>query len=255
MPNTVVFVSPVRNAEKYVGKCLKSIIKQNDPNWKAIVVDDCSTDNTGKIIKETVGKSNFADKFTLVFNKRRRGMLYNIDNAITNYTDDPNAIIAILDGDDWLNGRDVVSTLLEAHKHKDIVWSQFKFLSTGKPGFSREIPKYCIARSYPWVSTHLKTFKKNIFDSIDKRYFLDKQGNYYRASGDLALMLPMLEKVPFNKRMFLDKILYVYNDENPLNEHKKPPKLQLYLEMEIRKKRRPLFYYGKILNKALNFVG
>jgi len=36
----------------------------------------------------------------------------------------------------------------------------------------------------------------------------------------------------------MDKILYVYNDENPLNDHKKNKDLQIATDMEIRRKPR-----------------
>ena len=42
-------IVPVFNAEKYLEKCLNSIIKQSYKNFQVKVVDDCSTDSSYEI--------------------------------------------------------------------------------------------------------------------------------------------------------------------------------------------------------------
>ena len=39
-------IVPVFNAEKYIEKCLNSIIKQSYKNFQVKVIDDCSTDSS-----------------------------------------------------------------------------------------------------------------------------------------------------------------------------------------------------------------
>src|ERR1700688_1332321 len=56
----VSIVVPARNEELKVERCLKSLVKQDYPNYEIIVVDDLSTDHTGEIIKE------FAQKYPLI---------------------------------------------------------------------------------------------------------------------------------------------------------------------------------------------
>lgn len=45
----VSVIIPVYNIEKYIGKCLESILNQSYDNWEAIVVNDGSTDSSLKI--------------------------------------------------------------------------------------------------------------------------------------------------------------------------------------------------------------
>lgn len=45
-------IVPVYNVEKYIRKCLDSILSQNISNYEIILVDDGSTDNSGKICDE-----------------------------------------------------------------------------------------------------------------------------------------------------------------------------------------------------------
>ena len=46
------------NAEKYVSECLDSILAQTFTDYEVIVVDNCSTDNSAKIVE------SYAPKFT-----------------------------------------------------------------------------------------------------------------------------------------------------------------------------------------------
>ena len=51
-------IIPMYNAEKYVSECLDSILAQTFTDYEVIVVDNCSTDNSCKIVE------SYAPKFT-----------------------------------------------------------------------------------------------------------------------------------------------------------------------------------------------
>ena len=42
-------IIPVYNTEKYLRKCIKSVINQKHENTEIILIDDCSTDKSFKI--------------------------------------------------------------------------------------------------------------------------------------------------------------------------------------------------------------
>lgn len=53
MKNPLVSVlMPAYNAEKYIGEAIESILNQTYKNLELIIIDDCSTDDTWKIIQE-----------------------------------------------------------------------------------------------------------------------------------------------------------------------------------------------------------
>lgn len=54
----VSIITPVYNAEKYVSKCIDSVIGQTYSNWEHILVDDCSSDDSTRIINEFALKDN-----------------------------------------------------------------------------------------------------------------------------------------------------------------------------------------------------
>lgn len=46
----VSIIVPVYNSEKYIERCIVSVMKQTNPNWELIIVDDGSTDKSADII-------------------------------------------------------------------------------------------------------------------------------------------------------------------------------------------------------------
>ncbi len=48
----VSIILPARNEEKFIGECIKSLLKQDYKNYEILVVDDSSDDSTAKIIKK-----------------------------------------------------------------------------------------------------------------------------------------------------------------------------------------------------------
>jgi cellulose synthase/poly-beta-1,6-N-acetylglucosamine synthase-like glycosyltransferase len=47
----VSVILPARNEEKYIAKCLDSLINQSYPNFEIVTVNDSSSDRTGEIIQ------------------------------------------------------------------------------------------------------------------------------------------------------------------------------------------------------------
>lgn len=67
----VSVIIPLYNAEKYVGECLDSLLEQTFQDFEVIVVDDCSTDNSAKIVESYAPKFN--GRLTLTIMERNTG--------------------------------------------------------------------------------------------------------------------------------------------------------------------------------------
>ena len=52
MQDKISIITPSWNSEKYIKKTIESVQNQTYSNWEMIIVDDCSTDNTVKIVQE-----------------------------------------------------------------------------------------------------------------------------------------------------------------------------------------------------------
>jgi glycosyltransferase involved in cell wall biosynthesis len=108
-------IIPLYNNDKYIKRCLQSIINQSIKNIKIIIVDDGSTDDSLHIIRWYVQRYDFIECYT----SRRQGpgMARNIGitNCLTKY-------ITFIDSDDWidLNAYEKCLDLLECNPQCDI---------------------------------------------------------------------------------------------------------------------------------------
>ena len=85
----------VYNTSKFLKRAINSVINQTYKNFELIVVDDCSTDNSTKIIKKI--KNNKIKKF---FFKKKIGRIEALNFALKKSTGE---YVAILDSDDLSN--------------------------------------------------------------------------------------------------------------------------------------------------------
>lgn len=101
-PEVSIIVS-IYNTENYLRRCIDSILTQSFENFELILVNDESTDNSGKIIDEYKSK----DKRIKVIHKENGGQgsarNRGLDIAKGNY-------IGFVDSDDWIH-RDVCINL------------------------------------------------------------------------------------------------------------------------------------------------
>lgn len=91
----VSVIIPMYNAEKYIEETVESIIAQTYRNWEVVIVDDCSTDFSCKIV-ERFKKVNSRIKL-IKLNINFGGPAYPRNIGLDNITGD---FIAFLDADD-----------------------------------------------------------------------------------------------------------------------------------------------------------
>ena len=238
LENKFIIIVPVYNAEKYIEKCLDSILTQDYKNYRLVVVDDCSTDNTYKIINDVHGKYNYS--FTIYKTKDRLGSpIANFIKGVDLISNDKEDILVTVDGDDWLYGNDVLNYLNEVYQNEEIymTYGQYEPLSKSYSHYCKPIPDTRIyRRGGQWLASHLRTVKRKLFDRINKEDLKQKDGGYYKFAGDTAYIYPIIEMAGQKHIKFIDKVLYIYNDLNPANEMKVNMKKQLDSAKEIREK-------------------
>lgn len=108
----VSIIVAVYNIEKYIGKCIESLIAQIYRNIEIILVDDNSNDRSGIICDEYKRKDQRIKVLHHVKNTRQSGVRNTgLENATGEY-------IVFVDGDDWL-ANDFVSYMLKVIKISD----------------------------------------------------------------------------------------------------------------------------------------
>lgn len=104
-PKVSILVA-IYNIEKFIGRCIQSIIDQDYENLEIILVDDCSSDASGKICDDFAAK----DSRVLVVHHETNTRLPGVRNSgLEKATGE---YIVFVDGDDWL-ASDFVSYMLK----------------------------------------------------------------------------------------------------------------------------------------------
>ena len=223
MNNHFIVIVPFYNVSKWIQYNIASIMKQTYVNFDCYLIDDLSTDNTCELIDNMIVGDN---RFHLIKNKIKKLALRNIFDAIEFANPNPEDIIVTLDGDDWLYSKDVLEHLNNVYNEKDcwLTYGSYAEFPSGNRGkFARQIPQQIVEqklfRKAPWCSSHLRTFKHHLWKKIKHKDLLDTDGNFYKMTWDLSFMFPMLEMAgPL--ACHIDKMLYCYNRQNPLNDDK-----------------------------------
>lgn len=231
MDNHFKIIVPLYNVEKWIKRCLRSIKLQTYKNFECIIIDDISTDNSANIIAEEIKNDS---RFRLIVNKEKKYALRNIYDSLKEVKPNDDDIIITVDGDDWLAGKDVLSYLNDIY-NKNNCWmtygSYIEYPSKIKGKFAKQLPQEIILsnsfREYEWCTSHLRTFKHFLWDNIKKEDLINPNTNkFIKSAWDLAFMFPMLEMSGL-RSLYIEKPLYIYNRENPLNEDKIDHKTQL----------------------------
>lgn len=213
--NRFVFVAPVFNASETVQQMLWSIAGQTYDSWKVILIDDMSTDNTEQIV------DNFAhmcassnchrrfdrDQILLIKNTEKKWEVANVLQGLA-LCDDQD-IVCRIDGDDWLTDLDSLMILNTLYNQTgaEALWSAHRWGYSDR-NISGPLPPRADVYRHPWVSSHLKTFRKHLINNVKDENFRGDDGEYVRRAGDQAVYLPILHNT--QKRGFVPRVFYHY---------------------------------------------
>lgn len=239
----ITIVSPFYNCANYISQCILSVASQDYDNYKHILIDDCSTDNTLSVVKSTIADLplELQNKFIVISNKSNQGAVKNqIDNIRKLKTDD---IIMLLDGDDSLINDNTIFSYYNAIYDGSTeftygsCWSvvdNIPLISQPYPESIKKSGKYR-THHFNWILpyTHLRTFKKSLLNDMDDSSFKDYDGNWFKAGGDGSVFYSLIEAADPDKVKCLQDIVCNYNDVNELNDYKVNSEIQTKNAKEI----------------------
>ena len=185
----VSVIIPCFNGEKFIGEAIESVLNQTYQNWELIIVDDGSTDNSKKIIKQYC----IADKrIHYIQNKKNKGIpsTRNTGIKISN-----GEYIAFLDQDDlWM--KDKLDLFIREFNRYDtkvgIIFSDIEIV------FADDI----IRRNYKKVNYYK-------IQKLNKRNFIKK---LFTENFIITPSQVILRKECFNKLGLLDERLHGGDD-------------------------------------------
>jgi len=220
-PANYVVIVTVRNGEKWIARCLESIRRQTVDNWTCVVVDDVSTDRTADIAEEFCKDP----RFSVQRNTERRYQAYNTVQAAREYAEDPEDVVMLIDGDDWLLNDRAFEVIRAAYMEG--AWMTYGCLveSEGAPtrfGFyPRHIAKASRFREHVWCATPPRTFYRFLLDELKDDDFTI-EGKWPAMAGDVCVYTPIME-LAAERAVGIKEPIYVYNVETPDSEHKIDP--------------------------------
>ena len=236
-------ITPAYEVEDFIENALNSVFNQDYDKFEYIITDDCSEDGTVEKIKEFIKKNDCGDYFRLVQNDENVGALCNQYTMVQEMAADDEDVVIILDGDDWLANDFVLKKLNEVYE-KEECWLTYGSYVRHPDGtkssfhvseYSDEIKKSGGFKEDPqWRASHLRTFKYKLAKKVEKEDLLDEDGLFYSMCADLAMMYPLMEMAR-EKVFFVEDVLCVYNEENPINDHKIDRQYQIDTGERIKK--------------------
>ncbi len=240
--HNIIVIIPSYNNIQWYERNVRSAITQKYRNFEIIYIDDCSQDGTGEAVERYIASAQNAcpAKITLIKNTQRHGALANLYTTIHACHDE--AIIVVLDGDDWFAHDRVLTIINSVYKgrHVWLTYGQHRLYPSKRRGICKPYADTVVnANAYreeEWLASHVRTFYAGLFKHIKLEDLLYESA-FFPMAWDLACMLPMLEMAGGNYT-FINDILYIYNNDNVLNDHKINEKLQVQLAGTIRSRPR-----------------
>lgn len=215
----ITIMTTLYNAEKYIKTCIDSMKIQKE-EFHCYITDDISTDNSVKIVENEIQNDN---RFTLIKNTRKMyqpGNYFQISKL--NIPDD--SVVVTLDGDDWFSDENVLTRVKSYYSNPRTMMSFGQFVSFDgvnySIGFTQKPSSLEHIRHMPWTTSHLRTFKMELFRKIREEDLISPTGNYWEVTGDQAIIFPMIEMCSDDRIHFTNDINMVYNNANPINDHK-----------------------------------
>ena len=208
-----VFVTPAFNCQESIGQTIFSVVAQSYDNWRMIVYDDLSTDQTAQVVEDISRSLNLGSQLSVVSRTEKFGEVRNTIDAVKSIDD--NEIVCRLDGGDWLTENDALHIIDHVYKAEDpaVLWTMHRWAYTTKNISGPLSTPTANVYEHPWVSSHLKTFRSNAMNDINIENYKGESGEWITIGCDQAIFLPMMHKALLDarKRLFLPLVCYHYN--------------------------------------------
>ena len=200
------------NIEKYIQRCIESVVNQSEREIEIIIVNDGSTDNTLNIIN----KVNELDDRIIVINKKNQGL---IEARKTGLKYANGEFILFLDGDDWLENNCIEELYKTANDKKaDVVlYNAYMVYDDRKEIFDTFIEKFIDdIKKNPVKNLLLLNISPTIWSKFIKKSFLEENNIEFPQNISYAEDLAAVLNIFINKPKIVcnEKRFYNYYQRN-----------------------------------------
>lgn len=238
-------IIPAYGVEKYIAKCLNSILKNNQTNYEILVINDCSTDNTLNIAQEIAAKNSHIHVLTPPYNLGLPGARnFGLKHAKGEY-------IAFLDGDDFI-AHDYIENIFDVieRENSDIIrLNYYLYRSPKRLKLNKLITLNQNLSGIEYYQAEMKNYRENI-QNMSWQYVVKKQ--YLDLYNIVFLEHPRI----FEDITFLPKLLYhakkVSVINSPLIYYRLNPNSIMNNKTKILSSAKALFEISKQLRELAN---
>jgi len=182
MNKKISVIVAVYNTEKYLDRCIESLLNQTYKNMELVIVEDCSTDSSRKLLKKYKENKNIK----VFYNRENRGLSYSRNYGLKKSTGD---FIGYIDSDDYVEP-DYYEKLMSSIKDNksDIAICDIKLVDEQTNKIQR---CKCYANDFDVYSVVNNGFAASACNKLFKRKNIEK---YPFAEGkvneDIAVVIP-----------------------------------------------------------------
>jgi glycosyltransferase involved in cell wall biosynthesis len=201
-------------AENYIADCIASILSQSVQEWQSFVtIDPCGDSTLQRAIAECGGDP----RIHIHHNSQWQGSMVNTIQAVHRSNAEAEDVIVILDGDDKFASPDALRIIKDTYLDFDCWLTYGSWLSDLQdgqglwPAYPEGLQDF---RSYRWLGTGVRTWKRWLWDLIDDSDFRDASGRHFAVGEDQAILLPMLE-MSGGRARHIPEVLMIYTRSSP----------------------------------------
>lgn len=125
MPNyRVSVIVPVYNVERYIKRCAISLFKQTYDNIEFIFINDCSKDNSVKVLENLIQEfPEIQDRISIINHSSNEGISATRNSGLNAASGD---YLIQVDSDDWIE-HDMIKSMLQKARteNADLVWADY----------------------------------------------------------------------------------------------------------------------------------
>lgn len=230
-PRTSIIVTNY-NLHDYLERCLQSVKDQDDPDWECIVIDDASSDPTGRHIAASFAKGD--KRFKVINNKIN---VYLAEARNIGIRQAKGKYILPLDADDMLasNAVSALATSLDNDRTIHVAYGKVQFVKEdGTPAIFKGFEKTPGYSSWPYqfdITHQLQNMNLLPYSSMFRREAWEQTGGYrprMRTAED-ADFWTRLSSYGFRPKMITDATTLIYrNREGSMSRAQARPEWNLW---------------------------
>jgi teichuronic acid biosynthesis glycosyltransferase TuaG len=187
-------IIPVYNSQKFIKKTINSVLRQTFKNWKLILIDDASTDNTIQKIEKISRKINDKKKIIILKNNINKGQAFCRNRGLKH---SKAKFITFLDSDDFWDKnklKNQIKFMISNNYH--FTYTDYKIIK------NNQIKKITVPDSYNYkkfihnssINTCSMVIKKKIIKNIYFRNLRFSEDYFFKCQilkkGHIAYKCP-----------------------------------------------------------------